>query len=379
MHCRRFASSGAALWTVFSVACSDGAGTDGSEILQDYGTLAGGIVFASSAIEGANGYDLWWAPVPLSPTLDAQPAIRLTDAGGDEWQPSVSPGGQGLAFSRPGDGIFYIDTNSRVRRISDTGGTSFADSSPAVSWDGSRIAWVREDTDRPIESSGFFETEIWMANFDGSDARALSPTAGTVQDAPKFAPGRNASTLAWSEFSALDLTAAGPQRFGVRIFDYRAQTDFYLCQDPGPVVEGVSYRCFGQHIAWPREDVVILSQSFLELYLTSQPATSVYFPLINSVSTQNIGAPVFDGPLGFFGSFPLSASYQDVNRMVFDGLVTSVEGNLPNLGFFIAEVDGQSVWPLNIQGRNFDYDPVSTAAFLFSVATPQFIPTPEAL
>lgn len=379
MYGRRTAFLGITILMGSSIACSGGAGTEGTSILADYSLLAGGIVYATSAIEGANGYDLFWSPVPSFPTLDAQPAVRLTDAGGDEWQPSASPGGHGIAYNRKGDGIFLIDIDGRVNRISRTDGTAFVDSSPAVSWDGSRVAWVREDTSRPIAGSGFFETEIWLANFDGSDARALAPTPGTIQDAPKFQPGRDASQLVWSEFSALNLSANGPQNFGVRVFDWRANTDLYLCQDPGPIIDGAQYRCFGQHTAWPIDNAIILTQSFLELYLDGRPSTSVYFPLVNSVSSQNIGAPVLEGPQGFFFAFPMSASYQGVARMVFDGVVTSIEGNLPNLGFFIAEVDGQSVWPLNIQGRNFDYDPINTAGFLFSVATPQFIPATEAL
>ena len=66
--------------------------------------------------------------------------------------------------------------------------------------------------------------------------------------------------------------------------------------------------------------------------------------------------------------------YQFVDRMIFDGLVSSVDGDLPSLGFFVAGVDGKNVARLYLQGHTYDYDPTNTAGYLFSVATPQFVP-----
>lgn len=355
-------------------ACGGSAGTEDSEILAPFPELAGGIVFASSAIEGSRGYDLWWSPLPDFPTLDAQPVVRLTDAGGDQWQPSVSPGGNGLAFASSGDGIFLVTTTGRIRRISDTSGTDFRDSLPAVSWAGDRVAWVREDSSRPVGNSGFFETSIWVANADGTEARQLAPTPNTVQDSPKFEPRRGGARVAWTEFAADTVGPEGPLAYGVRVFDLATNTDTYVCRGD-VIVENVQYRCFGQHLAWTVNDALVLPQSFLELYLSGQDPTASYFPLLESLNSQQAGAPVLQATQpGFFAPFPLSVSYQNLQRMIIDGLVTSVEGNVVTLAFFVAGVDGKNVWRLEQQGRRADYDPINTAGFLFSVATPQIVP-----
>lgn len=353
-------------------ACGGSAGNDNTEILLPYDQLAGGMIFASGAVDGSRGYELWWAPVPLSPTLNEQPVLRLTDAAGDQWQPSVSPGGQGFVYAARDDGIFLVTTSGRIRRITNTDGQPYKDSLPALSYEGDRVAWVREHIDRPVGDTGFFETSIYMANADGTDARLLTPTPNTVQDAPKFEPHPNSSRIVWSEFAADTLTVEGPQAYGIRVFDYVSNTDFYLCR--GPVIAGgVAHRCFGQHLAWAINDAIVLGQSFLELYLNGAPATSSYQPLIESVSSQTIGAPVLEGPAGFYNAFPLSVSYQYLDRMVFDGLTSSVEGSLPTLGFYVAGVDGQNVSRVFLQGHTFDYDPTNTAGYFFSVATPQFV------
>lgn len=354
--------------------CGGDAGNDGSEILAPFDQLAGGIIFASGALPGSRGYELWWAPVPAIVPVDAQPVVRLTDASGDQWQPSVSPGGNGFVYAAKDDGIFLVTTSGRIRRITNTKGEAFKDSLPALSFEGDRVAWVREHTDEPIGDTGFFQTSIYMSNADGTELRELTRAVNTIQDAPKFEPRFGATRIVWSEFAADTLAAQGPQDYGVRIFDFSTGTDLYVCRGP-ELVGGVPQRCFGQHLAWTVNDAVVLGQSFLELYLDGSPSTSAYGAIIESVSSQTlIGAPVLNGPAGFWGAFPLSVSYQFLDRMVFDGLVTSVDGDLPNLGFFVAGVDGQNVQRLYLSGHNFDYDPVNTAGFLFSVATPQFVP-----
>ena len=117
-----------------------------------------------------------------------------------------------------------------MRRISDPRDTNFADSNPAVSFDGTRVAWEREDKSRPIGNSGFFETFIMMANADGSDARSLSPLAGVVQTAPRFEPTRSGNRVVFSEFSAATIGVNGPVDYGIRWFDYETNTDAYLCR-----------------------------------------------------------------------------------------------------------------------------------------------------
>ena len=362
-----------ALACLLAASCGGSAGDENTEILVPYGELAGGLILASGAIPGSRGYELWWAPLPPAPTINPQPLLRLTDAGGDQWQPSASPGGNGLAFATREDGIFLVTTSGRIRRISDTRGTALRDSLPAVSFEGDRVAWVREDTSRPIGATGFVETYIMMANADGSAERALSPAPNTIQDAPKFEPRFGGTRVVWSEFAADTLSVDGPQDYGIRLFDFTTNTDRYLCRAPVQV-DGLWYRCFGQHLAWTVSDAVVLPQSFLELYLDGSDPTSSYVPLIESITSQAIGSPVLDGPRGFYDAFPMSVSYQDLDRMVFDGLVTSVEGDLATLGIFVAGVDGQNIWRLYLDGQSFDYDPVNTAGFFFSVATPQVMP-----
>src|SRR5262245_43985408 len=107
------------LWAAFASACGGESGVEGTNILADYATLSRGLVFASHAIIDSNDYDLDWAPVPIVPTIDPQPVQRLTEATGDETQPSVSKGGNGIVFARSGDGIFLINTSGRITRISD--------------------------------------------------------------------------------------------------------------------------------------------------------------------------------------------------------------------------------------------------------------------
>lgn len=356
-------------------ACTGGAGSDGSEILFPYEGLSGGMVFATREINGAAGYDLWWVPVPLNATVSPQPVARLTDAQGDEWQPSVSKDGNAIAFVRKDKGIFLINNSGRVSQISDTGGTDFKDSLPALSADGSRVAWVREDFSKPIGDTGFVETFIMMANFDGTEARPLNAKSGVLQDAPTFDPAVGASRVAWSEFNVQTLGPQGPNDYGIWIHNYETATGRFICQSPPIVIEGVAYRCFGQHLVWPIDQAIILPQQFLELFDTGNPPSSIYPRVIESISTQQLGiAETQVGNPGFFGAFPMSASYQDRNRLLFDGLVSSVDGDLPTLGFFVADVDGGGLWRLNIQGYFNDYDPTATANFLFSVATPQLIP-----
>src|SRR5688500_1969370 len=95
-------------------ACGPTAGEEDSEILAPFESLAGGVVFASRNIPGADGYDLWWAPVPLAGTADRVPYTRLTESRSDDWQPSVSAGGRAIAFAKKEDGIFLITESGRI-------------------------------------------------------------------------------------------------------------------------------------------------------------------------------------------------------------------------------------------------------------------------
>ena len=372
MTSRLACAAALALSTAALSACGPSAGDEGSRILVDYENLSGGVVFASRAVSTASGYDLFWAPVPAFQTVAAQPLFQLTDSGENEWQPSVSPGGNGLAYARPGDGIFYVGTDSRVRRVSSPS-DRFVDSLPAVSHDGAFVAWVREDTARPIGSTGFFDTKIMLARSDGSDPRELAPAAGVVQDAPRFEPRAGSFKIAWSEFAPESIDATGPTVYGLRVFDFRTNIGERVCSEPAVNIDGTIQRCFGQHLAWPRPDVLIVTQSFFEVFLDGSPFNQVYSNLLTSVSGQQFGAPVFEPTAFGYTWFPISASYLG-NRMIFDGVITSVQGDLATLSLWVASVDGTGPWRLQLDGHLRDIDLNSTRNYLFSVATPQLIP-----
>ncbi len=357
-----------------SAGCGTKAGLDDTEILAPYNALSGGVVFATRAIEASAGYDLYWTPIPQAGDIGAQPVVRLTEANGHEWQPSVSPGGNGIAFAREEDGIFLINKNGRIRRISDTNDTSFADSLPAVSYDGQLVAWVREDLSQPIGEDGFSQAFIMVANSDGSDPRALFKKDGIVQDAPRFEPMDRSYRIAWSEFDARTLGPTGPTSFGIWLHDPIAKMGSFVCQAPGITVGQITYRCFGQHLAWPVPNTIILPQNGLEFSLDGSPPDNVQGTLLGAIQMQQVGFPVIEQIGGFHRTFPISAGYYRNERMVIDGIITNVDGDFPTLAFFIASVDGAIVQRLFINGYTNDNDPFSTANFLFSVATPQIIP-----
>jgi hypothetical protein len=362
----------------FSMLCACGpkAGEEDSEILAPFDALVGGAVFATRAITGSHGYDLYWVPVPLAGTADRLPYQRLTESKGDEWQPSVSAGGRAIAFAKKEDGIFLISESGRIARISDTRGTNFKDSIPAVSYDGVKVAWIREDFDRPLGDTGFVETFVMLANFDGSDARPVSPRPGAIQDAPVFEPIPRSNQLAWSEFAVATLTSGGPQNYGIWVHDHKLNTGRYICSEP-VVVENFEFRCFGQHLEWPIKNAIIVTQNFLELSTDGEPATTIYPAIIEGILGQQAGIPeTVPAFPGFHAPFPLSASYDGLNRLIFDGLVGSIEGDDPTLGFFVAQVDGGGLWRLNVVDHFADFDTINTAGYFLSVATPQLIPVP---
>jgi hypothetical protein len=367
----------AVLGAGLATACGPDAGEADTELLFPYDQLRGGVVFASQAFAGSAGYDLYWAPAPLASTTQVQPVVRLTEANGNEWQPSVSAGftqgvPSGIAFARPSAGIFLISPGGRISQVSDTRDTPFRDWLPAVSPDGAKVAWVREDTTRPIGQTGFFETSVMIASFDGSDAQVINARPGVVQHAPVFDPDARLTRLAWSEFDVASLGPDGPTAYGIWVHDWRADSGFYLCSSPAQVIAGAAFRCFGQHLAWPISTALVLPQSFMELYTDGTPPTTVLFDLLDALSTQQLGQPVTDGNPGFFDAFPLSVSYQGLERMIFDGVVTSMNGDEPTLAFFIAAVDGSEVWRLETGLRELDGQ--ATSGFFYSVATPQLIP-----
>jgi hypothetical protein len=381
-------SLGASLLALAScvASCGPAPGSDGAQLPVPFSHLGGGIVFATSRLIGSAGYDLYWIPLPAVNQVTPQVPVRLTSADGDERQPSVSASGNAIVFATD-DGILAITSSGRFRRISKTTGMNLYDSIPAVSPNADRVAWVREDHNRPIAGSNGFETYVMLANFDGSNAQPASPKDGIIQDAPAFSPDPMASKLAWTEFNATTIDPnTGPHDYGVWVHDYKAISGHYVCRsapdghtigaemlmrDIGP------YRCFGEHLAWPAPNVLVLGQDLLEIHTDTGELVPVWQKVIDGINMMQIGQALTQTLQGaFFPAFPLSVNYApDGSRFVFDGLMGSTDstGN-DGLAILTASSDGTSVYRVPVQGYGADYDPYRTANYTFSWATPQIIP-----
>src|SRR5205807_2176857 len=105
---------------------------------------------------------------------------------------------------------------------------------------------------------------------------------------------------------------------------------------------GYPYRCFGEHLAWPTADTLVLSQDLLQISLSGRGFGTIWNDLIHSVQAQEAGSPDIGARGdGFFPAFPLSLSYSaDAGSIAFDGVVVTVDGNRPTLALFVAQADG---------------------------------------
>jgi len=372
---------------MYAIGCSSPAGEDGSETLIPYEQLGGTIMFATAAISGANGYDLFVVPLPSGNSTAELAPVKVTDSTGNEWQPSVSHNGGGIAYVKDFN-IHVITSSGRIRQITNNEDSGYLDSLPAVSEDARYVAWVREDTSRAIGQSGFSETYIMMAEFDGSNIVELAPEAGMIQDAPAFDPAPGSTRIAWSEFDPTSiLPGSGPSVYNVRVFDHTNTTSNFPCRAQDGKTPGAEFldardglpaqRCFGQHLAWPINDILVLPQDMLEISLSKNALSSVWHSVIEGIQQQQSGIPdTKESGRGFFPRFPLSASYaKDASLMVFDGYVTEIDGNNPSLAFFTSLSTGAVPQRLRVVGHTTDIDATNTADYLFSVATPQVIPT----
>ncbi|MEL6186313.1 MAG: hypothetical protein AAFU79_16940 [Myxococcota bacterium] len=358
------------IWTGLALAaCDEGVGSEGTTLPEPLGNLSGGLVFATGVLPGGSDYDLYWAPAVAGLP---QPFLQLTDTAGNEVQPSVSARGNALVFARQEDGIFYVNADGEVSRISDVRNSPLRDSLPAVSPDGDRVAWVREDTSRTV-SDLFVATEVWVANFDGTDARAVSPDPVIIQDAPVFEPIDGTTRLAWSEFNASTVGPAGPTAYAVRVYDLAAATGAKVCEGAYEDPEAGTVRCFGQHLSWPEPDRLILGQQLLEIDPRLGPIGSGLPNLLNGLAGGIVVPERSPHPLGFFPAFPVSASFAG-GRMVVDGVVSPLDGNTATLAFFVARSDASNVERVDVDGLSADLDLAGTASFLFSLATPQLMP-----
>lgn len=348
-------------------ACDPAIGEEGTKLPISMAGMSGGVVFSTAAIPGAKSYDLFWAPNSNGPNLEIP--IQLTTTESPDVQPSVSGNGQAMVFVRQGEGIFLANAEGRISRITKDGG-SIADSLPALSYDGDRVAWVRTHLNIPV-GQGFAQSEIWVASSDGSGAFAVNPKPFAVQDAPAFEPVSGSSKLAWSEFSGVTLTETGPVDYGVWVQDIEQFAGRFICQGEVVVGEYVA-RCFGQHLSWPDRGRIVLAQQMLEIDPINIRFGSFLPEFVDSLASS-VGSLQRQPSQGFFTPFPISASFAR-GQMIADGVFQSFEGDDPTLAFFIAESGGQFPRRYQVDGFRADIDVDGTAGYLFSLATPQLVP-----
>jgi hypothetical protein len=233
---------------------------------------------------------------------------------------------------------------------------------------------------KPIGDTGFFETIVMVADFDGGNVRPVEPHPGIVQDAPVWEPRDGGTKLAWSEFDANSLGSVGPSTFGIYLHDLAGSTGRYICRSPERQVPNElgerpwGYRCFGQHLAWPIPEVIVSTQDLLEINLTTGELATTWPQIVFGLQNSESGQPnLAANPLGFFPPFPISASYGDT-RMILDGVIVPRDGDTETLAFYMADLDGGGLWRLPIDGFRADLDLAGTHDFLFSLATPQLVP-----
>lgn len=362
-----------ALAAAAAAACDDGIGDPGTEIPETMASLTGGVLFSTWVLEGADGYDIFWSPIRGSTPGNVQGFLPLTTAGGNETQPAVAANGQAFVFVREDQGIMRVGPDGRITRVSDIRDTDWVDSLPAISPDANRVAWVREDRSRAIGSSGFFATEVWVANADGSEARAVDPKPDVIQDAPAFDPIQPHERLAWSEFNAATLGGNGPVDYGVWLYDLGTLGGRFVCRGAVSLANGQTVRCFGQHLAWPDRNRLVLSQQLLEMDPESGRMNSRLPALLNGLASGTGGPWLDPSPSGFFPAFPLSASYLG-NSIMIDGLYAPLDGDQLTLAFFVAGTDGSNPVRFQVAGHQGDLDPGRTGGYLFSLSTPQLVP-----
>src|SRR5215207_9488816 len=167
---------------------------------------------AGAAAPGTNGRLVFERPAPDGPDLytvgaDGSGLTRLTRLAGVEHDPSWSPDGSKVAFTRamnPEQGPYEIWTvnadGTGLTRVTAHRGFTFG---PAWSPDGSRIVYSKERNDRP--------PALYVVNVDGSGARRLasSPTHGYTD--PSWSP--DGATIA----CAVTQVGETPREFDVSI------------------------------------------------------------------------------------------------------------------------------------------------------------------
>lgn len=139
----------------------------------------GGIIFSSDRARDAQ--DIF----AISPTGNATDRLT-TFTTGHNIDPAVSPDGSRIAFSR--DGEIWVMKASGMN-AGGTGATQITDTStvklkPTWSPDGSRIAFVANSFDVDQQT----DLEIWIVNADGSGRTQLTNNTVPIDDQPAWSP-----------------------------------------------------------------------------------------------------------------------------------------------------------------------------------------------
>jgi Tol biopolymer transport system component len=149
---------------------------------------AGQIVFASDRTtgKGVNNPEADFEVFVMNP--DGKKLVQLTENAVDDFDPTLSPNGQEIAFvsqnvqdSNPeGDAEVYTmnPDGSDGRNLTNNGG-GVDERDPHFSPDGQQIAFTSFGR-QPSNPEGDFE--VYLMNVDGSDQRNLTNTAGAISD-----------------------------------------------------------------------------------------------------------------------------------------------------------------------------------------------------
>jgi Tol biopolymer transport system component len=171
--------------------------------------LAGGkkaerIVFASDRTtgNGVNNPDADFEVYVMNP--NGKKLVQLTENAVDDFDPTLSPDGEKIAFvsqnvqpsNLEGDsGVYMINSDGSDRRNLSNNGGGVNERDPHFSPDGQQIVFTSFGT-QPSNPEGDFE--IYLMNTDGTEGQNLSNNVDLSEFASDFAP--DGQKLAYSSF-----------------------------------------------------------------------------------------------------------------------------------------------------------------------------------
>src|SRR5262245_33544851 len=114
-------------------------------------------------------------------SLDGRDTVRITSNPGDDQHPSSARGTIVFTSFRDGNGELYAvkSDGTDLRQLTHT---TENETEPALSSDGTRLAYVSDESDAP---------KLWVSSADGSDARAVAADfgfAGSAEVSPSWSP-----------------------------------------------------------------------------------------------------------------------------------------------------------------------------------------------